>query len=401
MSANLSPTGLEIQTYEEILEEIVVALGAALGLDAAQTQRVRDGVESSLGQIVRVEAERESVLQESLLAVYNTISWYAEGALLDRVVGLLGVTRRAAFPSRVLGTATGTTGTLIPNGTRVQYGPAQTIWAVADGPYTIGPGGTSGDVAMVSEESAAHVVALDPVAGFDEWVVLDTVVGFDAFGADVQPVVGDQVEQDTALRVRAGVEAFRRGQGPLKAIEAAVTEVLGVTFVRAWENTGDATDADGIRSRSINVVVEGGPDAEVVAAILASRPAGMRLHGSDIVETVDLGSGRAVVVRADRVADLPIWIRVTLTTSTSEELQTPNVAAVVETRLLERAPSMFGIGADVLPLRLGAQLADLSGIDAALVELSLDGVVWSSAKQPVSIRQRPTFAAARISALEN
>lgn len=405
MTATLDATGLHVQTFDEILDEVVAALTTALSLTPPQAYRVRQSVQSVLGNLARIHTENEQASQEVLLAVYNALSWDAEGTQLERVVALLGVTRRAAFASRVTGPAAGTVATVIPNGTRLQYLPEGTTWAVVDGPYTIGGGGTV-EIALESELEVANVVAVDPETGFDDWLVLDAVVGFSdvgGFESAAQPIIGSPVETDAALRARASVEAYQRGQGPLAAIEAAVSAVDGVTFVRAWDNTGDpaSTDANGIPGRAINVVVEGGDDDEIIAAILAKRPAGALLFGTDVTETADLEHGRYLEVGFDRVTALPMHIRATVTTSTSEETAPADLADVVEARLLERAPELFGIGDDVLPLRLAATLADIPGIDAAIIELSLDGAAWGTAKRVVTIRQRSTYDAARITVIED
>lgn len=402
MSVVVDEAGVTIQTVDEILEEIIVALGTELGLSAVQVQRIRASVKSTIGQLARVEAEREAALQEGLLAVYSTISFFSNGAALDRVVRLLGVVRSAALSSRVTGPATGTPGTIIPNNSRIQYDPEGTVWIVVDGPYTISGGGTV-TIAVESEDTEAVTVALDPDSGFDEWTILDTVVGWTAFESAAQPVTGAPSESDASLRTRATTEAFRRGQGPLRAIEAAVTEVTGVTYVRAYENRTWTTDANGLPGKSINVVAVGGDDDEVGAAIFTSRSAGAEVFalvdGTEVATTQVDNFGFSHSMPFNRVADVDLWIRATLTTSTAEDAAPADVDNTVEELLLEQAVEMFGIGDDVRPYMLtGAIFASgLPGIDAVVVELSDDGATWQTTKWPISIREQAAFDAARIS----
>ena len=401
MTATLTDAGLTIETFEEIVESIIIDIGEAFNLNPDEVQALRDEPKSGFGLLARIFAEREASDQEVLLAVYETLSWSAEGVPFERVTALLGVDRRGEAPSRVTGEAAGTPTTVIPDGTRIRYDGEFTVWEVVDGPYTIGGGGTV-EIAVESVEDEPHEVPLDPTVGFDDWTIIDTVVGFDTFESQAQPVVGTAIEVDAALRSRASIEAYRRGIGPLAAIEAAVIEVDGVTFVRAWDNTTEETDADGIPSRAVNVVVEGGDDDEIVAAILAARGAGVYLHGTDVVEVVALGGAKYVTVRFDRVTDVPIHIRATLTTSTSEEPQTDNVTDVAAALLLAQAEAQFGIGDDVLTSRLTVPLVSLSGVDAVLVETSLDGATgWTAAKRVITIRQRATFDAANIDVSED
>lgn len=404
MTATFDSTGLTIQSFGEALDEIVDALQTGLTLTDAQAFRVRNDVRSVLGNLARAVAESDIAQQETLLQVYNSLSWYAEGAALERVAALLGVTRRAATSSQVIGAATGTAATALPGGTRLRYNPTGSTWALIGG-YVIGGGGTV-EITIESESSDADEVALDPATGFDDWTILDSVPGWSdvgTFESTEQPVVGAPLETDAELRARAGVEAFRRAQGPLVAIEALVSAVSGVTFVRAWENTDDATDADGIPGRSINVVVEGGAAEDIAQAIRLSRPAGIYLHGTDVIEVVDLGAGRSLTVRFDRVADVALYIRATLTTSTSEVPAPADLETAATKALVDSGNEDAEIGADVLPRRLSASLDALDGFDAVVIELSDDGATWLPAgdKWPISIRQRASFAEGRVTIVED
>lgn len=411
MSAVLDSTGLAVQTFDEILEEIIVAQGVALSLTAAQVERMRVGVRSTLGQIVRVWAEQEAIDQEALLSVYNSLSFFAEGAALDRVLRLLGMTRIPEEHSRVTGPAAGTNTTEIPNGTRLQYNPRGSIWLVVDGPYTISGG--SVEITLEAEEAGEIFAALDPGSGFDDWTILDTIVGFSdvgSFESAEQPITGHEVETDAAFRTRAGIEAFRRGQGPLKAIEAAVSSVDGVTFVRVYENRTLVTDADSIPGKAINVVVEGGADDEVAEAIFASRSAGAEIFAladaTEEEETVVDDWGFSHTVRFNRVADVDMWIRVTLTTSTAEEAAPAGVTSTVADLILEFCEATFGIGNDVLPYKIAASVyvAGIPGIDAVTVELSYDDGgtdAYDTDKRAISIRERAAFLLGRIEVLED
>lgn len=408
MSAVLSSAGLTIQTFDEVLEEVVVALGVALSLTEAQTNRMRTGVRSTLGQIARVEAEREVIAQEALLALYNALSFQAEGAQLDRVVRLLGMTRIPALRGEVIGTAAGTVATAIANGTRLQYNPTGSIWTVIDGPYAIGGGGTV-EIRLEADEESTEEVALDPDTGFDDWTILDSVVGWSdvgSFESTEQPIVGNEVESDAALRSRAETEAFRRGQGPLKAIEAAIRAVEGVTYARVYENRTLVTDADGIPGKAINAVVEGGENAAVAAAIFTSRSAGAEVFalvdGSEESEVVVDDWGFSHTMAFNRVTDLDLWIRCTLTTSTAEDTAPIGVTDTVEELLLTQAAASFGIGDDVRPYVLSGAVftAGIPGIDNVLIELSTDGAIWVTTKLSVDIRERSVVNAARVSVLE-
>ena len=495
----LDATGLQIQTFEEVLADVRAAMRSQLGDD------IRLDLESSYGQIAFIWAEQVSRLQEELLGVYETLSFSAEEAHLERVVALLGVTRRPAIASSVVGLVQGTPNHTIAEGTTLRYEPAGTLWDVvadttldgvgeasltvaaqdvgeahtanvghdytgtlantAGGPNAIGDYtltfagyGLVGPVAVTYTATQPPATPAAIVEGMRQRIVTESLAGgliagvvvatrrvnqvlevwtspslpdgtitfaattfetptmvfvprqvwtvlgdedAEGFTALELAVVGSGIEVDAALRQRAAVEAFRRGQGPLKAIEAAVTQVRGVTFVRAWENTGNpaAVDANGIPGRSINVVVEGGANAEVAEAILASRPGGVQLWGTDYDEPHQVAPGQFVSVRFDRVEEVPIWIQYSATLTAEAP---PDAGAAIASALLAGAQSLFGIGDDVRPWKLYGVVknASIPGIDDIEILVSVDNggvpLGYSADNIEITIRRRAVFAAERI-----
>jgi hypothetical protein len=403
----LTSTGLSLQTFEEIHEEIVDAYVEALELTPVQKARLLADARGTIAQLTRIEAEREALVQDVIAGVYDTISLHTTATHLDRSLRLLGMTRTPAINSQLIGTATGTPTAEIPNGSRIQFIDADdlavgSVWATVEGPYTFDG---SGEVEIkVEAEDAGD---LTPTLGTD-WTILDSIGGaWTEFESESQPVVGAAVEADAAAITRAEVEAFSRPQGPLLAIESNVATELGVTFVRAWDNVTDLTDDDGIPPRAINTVVEGGEDEEIAQAIYRARPAGARLFGLDDGTRVEVviaeGNGRNITVGYNRVASVDVHIRHTLTTSTSEESAPVGVVDTVSALVLAKAEELFNVGDDVLPWKLeGAIYASgIQGIDRAVVEISLNGSAWQTTKIPITIRQRAAFDIADVSGSED
>jgi hypothetical protein len=267
------------------------------------------------------------------------------------------------------------------------------IWTSAGGVITF-DSVTFETPSMVIEEHQVWAISGDP--------------DFLSFTAEQQGQVGSPTESDASLRVRATVEAFSRGQGPLKAIESSIAKVPGNTFRRVWENTGhpDSFDANGIQGRSINIVVDGGLDDDIVQAILTSRGGGVQmvsLHSAPFgySETVSLGDGRTVDVAFDRVVEVPIWIQFTATYTL---LAPPDVQDVIANALLEGATRIFDIGDDVQPWRLYSvvKMAGIPGIDTLLIEVSEDNggvpLGYVQTNLPITVRQRADFSIDRIEA---
>lgn len=113
MAFGLSAEGFEKKRLADIKAEIEASLITVFGPYINLTSQ------SVFGQLVGIMAEREASIWELAEDVYN--SQYpdtAEGAALDNVVAITGITRRAATNSRVFGQLLfGTVATLVPAGT--------------------------------------------------------------------------------------------------------------------------------------------------------------------------------------------------------------------------------------------------------------------------------------------
>ena len=122
-------------------------------------------------------------------------------------------------------------------------------------------------------------------------------------------------ETDDAYRARYGRLTMRNARGSTEAILAAVQAVEDVTDALIREN---ATDADVtelgkvIGAHSVCVMVDGGTDADVAAAIARSKPAGTGTSGDTSVDVAHDG-GWTVPIAFSRVNAVPIKVTMTLT----------------------------------------------------------------------------------------
>ncbi len=395
MTFSFSSAGLTIQTYAEVLADVQSEFRSRI------SARVATAANSLLGQVQRIVALYDYRAQEKLQQLYQAMNpQLAEGVHLDQRVALLGLTREAAQRAEVLGTITTTDTATVPNGTRYSVGGF--VFSVIDGPYSRTGAGTITDVRLASE-----LYQPIDVSTLGAWAVVDAIADVTGFDDTSQPIAGRVIETDAELRRRAETERLARASGPLEAIDAGVGLVTGVTYARAYHNVDPSTDpnSDGIPYDAVNVVVSGGTDADVAAAIEAYGPAATRFFGAT---EVTLGSGaRARVVGFDRVSEIDMYIRVTVTTSTSEEssdaLSTAELESAIKTALSAYTTSAWIIGKDVIPAELlGAVMsAGIPAIDAITVEVGDDGIAWPTTKYPITIRQQAIYADARVTVVES
>lgn len=371
MSVSITSTGLSIDTYQEIFSALLDSYANVFDITDIQKERLRNNLESPAANLLRIMAEQIYRTQETLLEVYNAQGFGASGAALDKVVDLLGVTRIGEVVSECEVTATGLNGTVIPDGVRASSSEDSTIWTVVDGPYTIV--GTTATVTLQCSEAGA--VEVD---GATEWTILDVLAGLTSFTAATQTITGNDAETDAELRTRARQEAYRRGSTTFEAVEAAVAEVEGVTYVKCYQNDTDATDAYSVPPHSIWVITEGGAAAAVREAISTSKPAGITAYGSESA-AVDLGSGRNVTIGFDYVSDVNVDITVDLVSSTSEEFQPADLTTQVGAALQDYMDSLE-IGQDVLPYRLIGAIyaAGITGVDSVSLTLRREAEAFAA-----------------------
>ena len=122
-------------------------------------------------------------------------------------------------------------------------------------------------------------------------------------------------ETDDEYRARYGRLVARNARGSAEAILAAVLSVEGVTDALIRENATAAEVTEQgktIGAYSICLVVDGGTDEAVAAAIARSKPVGTGTSGETSVDVPHAG-GWSVTIRLSRVTPVPIKVRLALT----------------------------------------------------------------------------------------
>ena len=122
-------------------------------------------------------------------------------------------------------------------------------------------------------------------------------------------------EADDEYRARYGRLVARNARGSAEAILAAVLSVEGVTDALIRENATAAEVTEQgktIGAYSICLVVDGGTDEAVAAAIARSKPVGTGTSGETSVD-VPHARGWSVPIRLSRVTPVPIKVKLALT----------------------------------------------------------------------------------------
>ena len=141
------------------------------------------------------------------------------------------------------------------------------------------------------------------------------VKGVDRVSNDSAAIsVGVEEEFDEAFAKRRQKSIERGSQSSADALRAQILNIEGVTdafvYEHDYENYPNVVDADGILPGYIWVIVEGGSNEDIGAAIYA-HTSGCGTKGEVSVETIT-NSGQKFVRRFDRVVGVPLHIKFSL-----------------------------------------------------------------------------------------
>jgi uncharacterized phage protein gp47/JayE len=351
--AGLTSTGFETKDLDTILTELEnnekSRLGADLNVRATSVVGVFNGVMSDQF------AEIWEVMNEVYASQYPDT---ATGVSLDQLCALTGVRRLAATQSTATVTITGTPATVIPAGRRIKHATNNSYWTT-DEEVTIGGGGTVSAAVTAEEYGPTQALA-------GTLTVIDTPVsGWTSVTNALDADEGRDVETDSELRARREELLTAQGKGTLDSIYADILALDDVESVVVFENYTNATDADGLPSKSFEVVVLGGTAADIGQAIWDAKPAGISAYGASAASATD-SMGVTRIVGYTRPTEKNIYASITAATGTGYLGATATLAAAVVA-----VGDAFGIGGDVIRSQLFAPcfiagVTDVSGLTIGL-----------------------------------
>lgn len=300
MTYGLHSTGFTAPTAAAIEESIVTDQRALIGAD------VETGAEAIIGQLNGIMSERLRQAWEGIAAVYASMDPdQASGAALDARSRLTGATRRAATYGTVTLSLTLNAGVTVGVGRQAQVpGSTTSVWTLIEA--ATNDGGSPATVTVRARcATAGRIVANSgTITG-----IATPVSGWTAVTNAADASAGKDAESDAEFRVRRETELQAAGTSPVDAIRSVVSAVDDVVKVTVDENVTDATGPTGIPPHSVEVVVQGGADADIAAAILGARAGGVGTYGTTTTTALDAG-GVTRTVRFTRPSDRNVYITV-------------------------------------------------------------------------------------------
>lgn len=334
MPNQLTGEGLEVSTYEELLEYYTGQYETIYGEDINLASDTPDG------QMMNIQIQAILDLQDLLVAIYNAFDPdNAVGNVLDQRVAINGIQRQA-------GTFTVTNITLVNDRSINLVG----LDDDEDNPYTISDNAGNRWFLTESEtglSAGTHVLvfrAENPGAQLTTPNTITTpvtiVLGVTSVNnPTTYTTLGINEETDAVLKVRRQRSVSLASQGYLSGLLAALENINGITSAFVYENDTDATDSDGVPSHSIWVIVAGtAADEDIANAIYQKRNAGCGMKG-DETYTITQVNGTPFVVRWDTVITRNLFIK--FTTTSLDGVVPVNIQAIREGIAEQFVPGVF------------------------------------------------------------
>lgn len=387
----ITETGVVVPDTSTLLADVEAEFRAALGADLVTTP------DTPQGALIAAEVIARTGVLGNNAALANQINPNAAGGVfLDAIWALTGGGRFAATRSVVPGVELlGLAGTLIPSGS---------VASLADGTQfeSVSPVVLDGD-----GEGSVDFQAVEPgpvacgVGALSQ--IVTAVLGWDSVTNPTAATLGRAEQTDQAARLRRKVTLAAQGVALPEAVTSALYGLPDVRSLVFRENVTDAAlDIDGVtlRPHSIFVCVDGSTDAEVAAALLASKSLGADWNGTTEVEVVEPASNQTYTVRFSRPDEVAIQARLTVRNTGA----LTDVPASVRQAVLDYAAGLiegeagFVVGGAASPFEVaGAVARQLPGLYVQRCELSYASPTsWTTEELPITIEEIATIESGMI-----
>lgn len=213
-------------------------------------------------------------------------------------------------------------------------------YEIAGTPTSPATGTIVGDPATAVTAEAVNTGPIQALAGTLN-VIVNTISGLDRVENQLDAVKGVNLETDAEFRTRRVAALQGLGAARIEAIRGALLQLAGVSNAIVFENATGTTDGSGRPPYSIECLVVGGVNADILQKVWDKKAAGIEPYGS-ISGTVTDSQGIDHTSKFSRPVAVPIYIEVDLTVNTDF----PGISEV-ENRLLAYGNTLT-IGQDVV-----------------------------------------------------
>lgn len=389
MRPELTNSGVQIQTFEEIVAELQAAYREIYGQEIDLSSNTPDG------QRIGIEAKARLDMQSYGVALYNSLDPdLATGLSQDKIIKLAGITRRPATRSTWDIEVTTDRNLTLDAGYTIKDDIGQKWLLTTAVPLFAG-------ITTVTFR-AEQFGAVEGFAGAA--LVQDTIVlGVTSLVALGNATVGIDEETPEELRIRRNRSLQNPAYSVVGSLFAKLADLPGVTDVAVYENDQPTEDVvRNIPANTIWAVVEGGAQADIAETIAKQKTGGTGTKGDEVGSYTELmvrPNGTTFVIihqmRFDRPELTPVYVNVTATRKVS--------ANPIDTALIaqEIASAQFGIGDNIVASQLykeGYRAGD--GFVLTDLEISDDNITFTDERLVSALDGKFTIDASNVTVTE-
>jgi len=304
----IDASGLQIQTSDEIVAEILNGTPDYPGMYAVYGSDINVDPNSPDGQMINIIAQAKLDVLQFLQQIYNSMDPdQAVGVSLDQRCAINGVFRQA-------GSYTVTNITLVVDRALTLAG----LDTAPDAPFTVSDAsGNQFQLITTYVFSAAGTQALafqaktlgavQTIPNTITTVVTITLGILSVNNPTAATSIGLAEETDYNLRIRRSNSVALPSKGFLSGLYGALIDTVGVTSAVVLENDTNAPDSNGVPAHSIWCIVTGGALVDIANVIYTKRNAGCGMKGA-VTYSITQVDGTTFVVLFDRPTNENLYI---------------------------------------------------------------------------------------------
>lgn len=262
-------------------------------------------------------------------------------------------------------------------------------YTVSGSPETPATGTIVADPATAVSTEAVETGDISAQAGTLNQIV-NTISGLDRVENQDDATKGTNLETDAEFRERRIQALQGLGSARLEAIRGALLQVNNVTEAKIFENPTNSVDSDGRPPNSLECLVIGGDQTEILETVWDKKAAGIELFGSTSGTVTD-SQGIEHTSKFSRPVGVSIYIELDLTVNADYPGDSE-----VESRLLDFGASLK-IGDDVVVYPyLIASFDDVPGILDVAIRIGTSASPTQDDNIDIPDTQIADFDSARI-----
>ena len=383
MSQNiLDASGIQIQTYPDIVTELNTDFQTSYGPD------VNLDANSSDGQLVNILALSKKDMLDLNVQTYSSFDLdQAVGTALDRAAQYTGIFRKGGVYTQVV--------------IQVVASAIVTIQGQdSASPFTISD--INGNIFQLVTTTALSIgtnnltfqavnIGFIQILANTLTVQVTPTLGVTSVNNSAVPVLnGSDQESDAAFRVRIQRSNGLLGTAAYARMLKALLQISGLTNALVYINHTNATDVHNVPGHSVYVIVDGGTDADVAAAIYANLDAGCGMVGSVAVPVTQIDATQFTVL-FDRVIAQNLYVKFAAVSKSGASVDQAALSAYLAKNYILTISELADI------TRLSALVYQYSSdLYITGAKVSLDNTNWFDDILPTSIVNKFVLLAANV-----